>query len=638
MPATSHLAEAIGPSWSSRRLQRRCACTSCPDCRKRQLQRRSAAPAAGLAPAIVHEVLGRAGEPLDEATRRFMEAGFQADFSRVRVHTDARADESARAVQAEAYTVGEHVVFSRGAYRPETSGGRELLAHELAHVLQQQGAAPAGSLAIDADGGAEHEAQSLAKVVAAGGRVQVAGSAPAAVQKADPPHPDARWVNTWVGNAQQKDVQISITYAGTNPTYPKNWYEGRVTSSKGQGSFSGAVTGNRLAGNYSIFLANNKGRRSGPATLTMNGRDLDPVFQYDPLGHIMRMTLGGALPGPVPPAPVAPPEPKKVCGPDITASLENTLNKVKSDFAAWPINTAIRRCNEIVGKGRNAITSSWEIDGLVKSANWAIPYIQAGCCQPMNAPRHPDACDWSVQVAGVCQNYYTPNYAVFGTMCRLCQDRLASTPEASNLHTLMGMTALITGYQWAIKWPGGVYISFVDAHQKEWARLAHINKGWVRGNGTPEADYPNCKTECRKAWPTTPMAYRWEPLDLPAEVDPYHASTGFGIGLNQGQTLRFRKLPGQTTSGATHEGTIETPAGASMRAVLIGTVKSGVFEGRIEVTRQGRKVQGTVRFEVVRNTFVGTITPPQYANLFRLASNATGDKLSFSVQGGAALR
>jgi hypothetical protein len=66
-----------------------------------------------------------------------MEPRFGHDFSRVRVHTDARVAESARAVNALAYTVGRDVVFGPGHYRPSSLGGRKLLAHELTHVLQQ---------------------------------------------------------------------------------------------------------------------------------------------------------------------------------------------------------------------------------------------------------------------------------------------------------------------------------------------------------------------------------------------------------------------------------------------------------------------------------------------------------------------
>jgi hypothetical protein len=88
-------------------------------------------------PPIVHDVLRSSGEPLDAATRAFMEPRFGHDFSRVRVHTDDRAAQSAQAVDALAYTVASDIVFAKGQYAPETEAGRLLLAHELAHVAQQ---------------------------------------------------------------------------------------------------------------------------------------------------------------------------------------------------------------------------------------------------------------------------------------------------------------------------------------------------------------------------------------------------------------------------------------------------------------------------------------------------------------------
>lgn len=88
-------------------------------------------------PPIVHEALRSPGQPLDAATRAFMESHFGHDFSQVRVHTDTQAAESVRAVNALAYTVGRDVVFGAGQHRPESQRGQFILAHELAHALQQ---------------------------------------------------------------------------------------------------------------------------------------------------------------------------------------------------------------------------------------------------------------------------------------------------------------------------------------------------------------------------------------------------------------------------------------------------------------------------------------------------------------------
>lgn len=89
------------------------------------------------APSPVRDELNSPGTPLDVSTRRFFEPRFGRDFNSVRVHTDARAAQSASAVDALAYTVGNDVVFGAGRYAPLTHAGRQLLAHELTHVIQQ---------------------------------------------------------------------------------------------------------------------------------------------------------------------------------------------------------------------------------------------------------------------------------------------------------------------------------------------------------------------------------------------------------------------------------------------------------------------------------------------------------------------
>jgi hypothetical protein len=94
----------------------------------------------GEAPPIVHDVLGESGQALDSAVEATMSHRFGADFSGVRVHADARAAESAAAVSAHAYAMGNHIVFGEGRYAPAEASGRRLIAHELAHTLQQSAA------------------------------------------------------------------------------------------------------------------------------------------------------------------------------------------------------------------------------------------------------------------------------------------------------------------------------------------------------------------------------------------------------------------------------------------------------------------------------------------------------------------
>ena len=95
----------------------------------------AASPSLATAPPLVDEVLRSPGQPLEPATRVFMENRLGHNFSDVRIHADAKAAESARSVNALAYTVGSDVVL--GQHAPHTNFGRTLLAHELTHVVQQ---------------------------------------------------------------------------------------------------------------------------------------------------------------------------------------------------------------------------------------------------------------------------------------------------------------------------------------------------------------------------------------------------------------------------------------------------------------------------------------------------------------------
>jgi hypothetical protein len=99
-----------------------------------------AAGAAGpaFAPPIVNEVLNSPGRPLDHGSRMKFERGLERDLSQVRIHADEKASESAKAVNSLAYTVGSDIVFGRDQYKPESQHGDHLLAHELAHTVQQE--------------------------------------------------------------------------------------------------------------------------------------------------------------------------------------------------------------------------------------------------------------------------------------------------------------------------------------------------------------------------------------------------------------------------------------------------------------------------------------------------------------------
>ena len=215
-------------------LQRKCACGGspgvageCQECstQKLSLQRSTRNPEPDTrnregVPPIVHEVLRSPGRPLGEEARAFMEPRFGHDFSRVRVHTDARAAESARAVNAQAYTVGPNVVFGTGRYRPDSAQGRSLLAHELTHTIQQGNESGLGVLRTSLVGDApEHEAERAAQAINDGDAFQ-------SVEKGGPLL--ARQADAGVPGGEPSPASVP-TY-GATPTAAGKTYNFSVTT------------------------------------------------------------------------------------------------------------------------------------------------------------------------------------------------------------------------------------------------------------------------------------------------------------------------------------------------------------------------------------------------------------------------
>ena len=161
----------------------------CDQCTREAEQSRSAK---GV-DAVAGVVRSSGGRPLDPGSRRYFESRFDHDFSGVRVHTDARASASAVALGARAYTFGQDVVFRAGAYAPQNTAGKRLLAHELAHVVQQSdssGAAAAGPQAArdvsEPGDAAEREADRAAEAVMSAGDHSCCGGTGARGEAARP--------------------------------------------------------------------------------------------------------------------------------------------------------------------------------------------------------------------------------------------------------------------------------------------------------------------------------------------------------------------------------------------------------------------------------------------------------------------
>ena len=167
----------------------------------------------------VQQVLRSAGEPLDHATRDFMEPRFGHDFSQVRVHRDEKSADSARSVNALAYTVGNDIVFGANQYCPQSTEGKKILAHELTHTIQQgsdvrrlpdrlETTSPNDTVEREADAAAESVVKGGLYSPAEGHDAKVARQSPEGASAAEAA-PEAELAGK---DLPKKTVTVNVTY------------------------------------------------------------------------------------------------------------------------------------------------------------------------------------------------------------------------------------------------------------------------------------------------------------------------------------------------------------------------------------------------------------------------------------------
>jgi hypothetical protein len=125
----------------AKKLQREPNATLCPSCQAKLQRRTNSTNTPEATPEIENQINSKrgGGQPLGDHVRAPMEQGMGADFSGVKIHTASTADQLTRSLDARAFTTGQDIYFKQGEFNPGTSGGRELLAHELTHTVQQRG-------------------------------------------------------------------------------------------------------------------------------------------------------------------------------------------------------------------------------------------------------------------------------------------------------------------------------------------------------------------------------------------------------------------------------------------------------------------------------------------------------------------
>jgi hypothetical protein len=195
--AARALQRSHGNQFTAAILQRKCACAACTDCDRKHegdstIQRQAAGSAhapAGIPESVTTAMAAASGgQPLPTVLREQMESRFGRSFESVRVFTDLRAADATRSAQARAFTSGDRIYFANGEYQPQSEPGRELIAHELTHVVQQRSGRVALVEIGSPDDALEHEASAAATAVIRNDRPNIATPDTAhALRRSTPP-------------------------------------------------------------------------------------------------------------------------------------------------------------------------------------------------------------------------------------------------------------------------------------------------------------------------------------------------------------------------------------------------------------------------------------------------------------------
>ncbi|HYJ84864.1 MAG TPA: DUF4157 domain-containing protein [Pyrinomonadaceae bacterium] len=220
-------------------------------------------------PTSVDRTLASPGKPMEPALQQDMESRFGHDFSRVRVHSDRASEQSARDVNAHAYTVGHHIVFGAGAFTPGTNDGRRLIAHELTHVVQQQGGGERSGSA-NSTGLVQRDT----KDPGADEPAQTAEPAQEGTGTSESKPPDTALVNDRVDVVKVSCANKRIAFITKGATYLYTLTQ--CDEQFPEGSYSARVKSERKKNSLGFFL------KSKPNTETATNVDMEPETLDEP--------------------------------------------------------------------------------------------------------------------------------------------------------------------------------------------------------------------------------------------------------------------------------------------------------------------------------------------------------------------
>jgi hypothetical protein len=456
-------------------------------------------------PSVVHDVLNSPGQPLDTVTRAFMEPRFGHDFSRVRVHTDSRAAQSAQEVNALAYTVGNQLVFAPRQYEPNSQRGKKILAHELMHVVQQ-GAGVSGvqsKLSIGEAGDAsEHQADRVADAVVAGESVSsISPISPGSViQRVEGPCED-------VETPHRLLIRGSVHPAVREAQRKLNLFHSQQVAAGNAGVADAPLVEDCIFGQHTFNAVYSFQQQVFPD----DPREHDGKIGDNTWAELDKVTASPApapappAPAPTPPAPAppAPRPPEFVCGPDVTDQIKTAVAHTKTMFAGWSETERTDQCHALTSLLTGAI--AWDIIQLHQNA-WILTYRPA-CATAGANPR----CGSSVKVGPDCHYAGSSNYVIFGVMCKLCNTHFTSLKSTdADDYTEAAALELVNKY----KGTGFTGLDTPSANFKpsqDWTSSGF--RGWP-GASQPAGDRSNCDPTCPTAYTGVPFEVNWLPKGL----------------------------------------------------------------------------------------------------------------------------
>ena len=435
------------------------------------------------------------GEPLAAADRAFFEPRFGADFSQVRVHTDASADASARSVGALAYTRGSDVVFRRGQYDPGSSAGRQLLAHELTHVVQQGAAEASGGVV-------QRSASQTIQLAGDPSQVPTGLACPIANENASGELMHVRFArgSSVITPGELAALEALVVSWHGQPDSPQLRIDG-FASSEGEEPDNWTLSCSRARAVVDVLT---RATASGTPGIPATAIEVFAQGETDEFAATLppnrRATIYSASPAPSPePSPEPEPEPEgPICGPDVTSEVQSAVARTRSTFAGWSATDREAHCDALDSYSTGGY--AWDIIQLHNNA-WIFRDYRPACASAGATP----PCGSTVEIDNECSYAGSPNYVIYGVMCRLCSDHYTASGDSDGIDrfTRDEMQSWISFY----KGPGIISSgsgNFIPS--TEWADAGY--NGWP-SVASPSGDRNTCSPACPTPFTAPAFQVAW---------------------------------------------------------------------------------------------------------------------------------